>query len=70
VSLQEIASLTNGEYFHASDAGTLQEIYDNIDLQLTVKGENTEITAILAGIGALLFLVGASLSMLWFGRLP
>ena len=69
-SLQEIASLTNGEYFHAADAETLQDIYDNIDLQLTVQGENTEITSVLAGIGALFFLFGGILSMVWFGRLP
>jgi Ca-activated chloride channel family protein len=68
--LQEIASLTNGEYFHAENAETLQEIYDNIDLQLTIAGENTEITSVLAGIGALFFLFGSMLSMVWFGRLP
>ena len=69
-SLQEIANLTNGEYFHAADADALQEIYDTIDLQLTVEGETTEITSVLAGIGALFFLFGGVLSMIWFGRLP
>ncbi|NLF63071.1 MAG: VWA domain-containing protein [Chloroflexi bacterium] len=68
--LQEIASVTNGAYYRAEDAETLREIYRTIDLQLTVEGEQTEITSLLAGLGALFFLVGAVLSMLWFGRVP
>lgn len=68
--LQDIAGLTNGEYFYAEDAADLEEIYDNIDLQLTIRGEKMEITSIIAGIGLLLFLIGGLLSMLWFGRVP
>jgi Ca-activated chloride channel family protein len=69
-ALQEIASLTNGQYYHAEDEESLQEIYKNVDLQLTIKGEKREITSILAGIAALFFLIGGGLSMLWFGRIP
>jgi Ca-activated chloride channel family protein len=69
-ALKEIAGLTNGEYFHAEDETALQEIYENIDLRLTIAGENVEITAIIAGISALLLLAGAALSMAWFGRMP
>lgn len=68
--LQEIAGLTNGSYLYAEDEAALQEIYDTIDLQLTIKGEKMEITAIIAGISLLLLLVGGGLSMLWFGRVP
>ena len=69
-TLQEIASLTNGAYFQADDAASLQEIYKNIDLQLTIDGEKTEITSIIAGISVLLLLIGGALSMTWFGRVP
>ena len=69
-ALQEIASLTNGSYYHAEDEESLQEIYKNIDLQMTIKGEKMEITSILAGIGSFFFLIGGGLSMLWFGRMP
>lgn len=69
-TLQEIASLTNGAYYQAEDEETLREIYENVDLQLTVGGEMTEVTAVFAGIGLLLFLIGAALSLLWFGRMP
>jgi Ca-activated chloride channel family protein len=68
--LQEIASLTNGRYYPATDEESLQEVYENVDLQLTIKGESMEITSFLAGIGALFFLIGGALSMLWFGRIP
>lgn len=68
--LQEIASLTNGTYYNAQDAESLQDIYDNIDLQLLIKGEKMEITAIVAGISMLLFLIGGTLSLVWFGRMP
>jgi Ca-activated chloride channel family protein len=68
--LEQIASMTNGTYYHAEDEETLNEIYDNVDLQLTTRGEKTEVTAIFAGAGLLLFLVGGCLSLLWFGRMP
>ncbi|MDQ4078930.1 MAG: VWA domain-containing protein [Chloroflexota bacterium] len=68
--LQEVASLTNGTYFYAEDEADLQEIYDTIDLQLTIKGDKMEITSIIAGISLLLLLMGSALSMLWFGRVP
>lgn len=69
-ALQAIADVTNGVYYHAEDEESLQEIYRNIDLQLTIKGEKMEVTSILAGIGALFFLLGGGLSMVWFGRVP
>ena len=69
-ALMEIASVTNGAYYQADDAESLHEIYKNIDLQLTISGEKMEITAILAGLSLLFFLIGGVLSMLWFGRMP
>jgi Ca-activated chloride channel homolog len=69
-SLQEIASLTNGSYYHAEDEETLREIYENVDLQLTISGEEMEVTAIFAGLSLLFLLIGGALSLLWFGRVP
>ena len=68
--LQEIANVTNGAYYTASDEELLREIYETIDLNLTIRGEKMEITAIVAGLSALLFLVGGALSLVWFGRVP
>mgnify|MGYP001081215464 CR=1 FL=1 len=69
-ALEEIAGVTNGAYYRAEDGESLQDIYREIDLQLTVKGERMEVTSILAGLGTLFFLIGAGLSMIWFGRVP
>ncbi len=69
-SLQQIAGLTNGTYYNAAASETLQEIYETIDLQLTVREEKMEITSIIAGASILLFLAGGALSLVWFGRVP
>ncbi|MFC1976006.1 VWA domain-containing protein [Chloroflexota bacterium] len=69
-TLQEIASLTNGFYYRAEDEESLQEIYENIDVQLTITGEKMEVTSIVAGVSLLLLLIGGALSLLWFGRVP
>jgi len=66
--LKGIAKGRNGSYFAASDAAALQRVYDSIDLKLTVAARNTEITALFAGAGLLLFLIAAGLSMRWYGR--
>jgi Ca-activated chloride channel family protein len=68
--LEDIANLTNGRYYFAEDEEKLQEIYENIDLQLTVKGEKSEVTSIVAGVSLVFFFIGGALSMVWFGRLP
>ena len=68
--LEEIANLTNGTYYFAEDEQKLLEIYGNIDLQLTVEGEKSEITSIVAGISLVFIFLGGALSMVWFGRLP
>jgi len=69
-TLQEIASLTNGQYYHAEDEESLQEIYENVDLQLTISGEKMEVTSIFAGLSLLFLLIGGALSLLWLGRMP
>jgi Ca-activated chloride channel family protein len=68
--LKEIANLTNGKYFQAEDEESLQEIYENVDLELTISEEKTEITAVVAGISLIFLIIGGTLSLLWFGRVP
>jgi Ca-activated chloride channel homolog len=69
-ALQQIAQLTQGAYFNAQSQEDLRAIYQNLDLQLVVRPEETEITALLAGIGVLFLLIGGACSMLWFNRVP
>ena len=66
--LRGVAARSGGTYFAAADADALQRVYDRIDLKLTVSGRKTEVTAVVAGVGLLCFLVAAALSMRWYGR--
>ncbi len=68
--LQQIATLTTGEYFAAADAATLTSIYAHLDPKLVVAPQKIELTAALAGLALLLVLGGAAASVAWTGRLP
>lgn len=68
--LQEIASVTNGAYYHAADQEALRDIYESVDLKLAVDGEMMEVTAILAALSLPFLLAGGALSMFWLGRAP
>jgi Ca-activated chloride channel family protein len=68
--LQEIAATTDGTYYFADDAEGLAEIYDGIDLRLTVNGEPREVTALVAAGAVVLMLIAAGFSMRWLGRVP
>ena len=66
--LQEISSITGGEYYNAGNEEELRRIYNDLEPKLTIKPEEIEMTSIFAGIAILIFLVGGALSLLWFGR--
>jgi Ca-activated chloride channel family protein len=68
-TLKQIASVSNGTYFNATDSATLSQIYRNIDLRSVTDPQQTEVTALFAGVSTILLLVGGVMSMLWFGRL-
>lgn len=69
-TLQQIAQLTDGTYFNASDTQALLDIYNQLDPQLVFKAEKIEATAVFAGLGILMLLVGGILTLFWFGRVP
>jgi Ca-activated chloride channel family protein len=69
-TLKEIADVTNGSFYRAEDEEALQAIYKEVDLQLTTRGEEMEITALISGLSSLLLLLGGGLSLFWFGRVP
>ncbi len=68
--LKEIASLTNGSYYHASDEESMLEVYKQVDLGLSIRGEKMEVTAVFAGLGLVFLLTAGALSFVWFGRIP
>ncbi len=68
--LQQIAQISDGTYYNAASAADLQKIYDNLDPQLVLKPQVTEVTSLFAGAGIATLLVGGLLSLWWLGRLP
>jgi Ca-activated chloride channel family protein len=68
-SLKTIATLTQGEYFYAGTAPDLQKIYQNLNTKLFFEQKETEISALFAAAAAVLALVSALLSLLWFNRI-
>jgi Ca-activated chloride channel family protein len=68
-ALKGIATATRGEYFYAGTATDLKKIYEGMNSRFVMERKETEITALFAAAGALLALVAAGLSMLWFNRI-
>lgn len=69
-ALQAIATRTQGTYFYAAQSSDLEAVYADLGTRLSWVREQTEVTAIAAGIGALLLMVAALLSLRWFQRFP
>jgi Ca-activated chloride channel family protein len=68
-SLKTIANVTRADYFYAGNAVDLQKIYKNLNTKLFFEQKETEITALFAAAAAVLALLSASLSLLWFNRI-
>jgi Ca-activated chloride channel family protein len=64
-TLQAIASVTGGAYFPAASASELVAVLDSLPTALITEHEVVELTALLAGVGALLVLLAIGLSQLW-----
>lgn len=67
-TLKAIAHRTQGEYFHAATAEDLKKVYETLSSRLSVEKKETEVSALLALLAAVLMLTGAGLSMLWYHR--
>lgn len=67
-SLQQVATVTQGEYFYAGTAADLKKVYQSLSSRLVVETKETEISFLLAAAGAFLMLLGTGLSVTWFAR--
>jgi Ca-activated chloride channel homolog len=67
-TLKQVASATRAEYFYAGNALDLKKVYQSLGTRLSAHRKETEISALFAGLGALLTLLAAGLSVWWFGR--
>jgi Ca-activated chloride channel family protein len=69
-TLQQIAQISGGEFFTATDADGLKRVYDELGSRLGTRKENREIGDYFAGGAAAFLLAGGLLSALWFRRVP
>jgi Ca-activated chloride channel family protein len=69
-TLQQVSQITKGTYYGADQVTTLRSIYSDVGSLLVTKNRTIEVTGLLAGGAAILFLAGALLSFAWLGRLP
>jgi Ca-activated chloride channel family protein len=64
-TLQLVADETGGEYYAATSARELQHVFENLPTSTITRREKVEISALFAGLGALLALGAIGLSMRW-----
>lgn len=68
-TLKAIANKTQAEYYYAGTAADLTKVYNTLSSRLTVEKKETEISALFALGAAVLALLSAGLSLLWFNRI-
>jgi Ca-activated chloride channel homolog len=66
--LKTVADLTRGEYFLADSAAELKRIYQSMSSRFVMERKELEVGALFAAGAALLALLGAGLSVAWYGR--
>jgi Ca-activated chloride channel family protein len=67
-TLRSIAQITGGTFSAAPDAARLESVYRELGTRLARDRKRVEVTSAFAAGGALLVLVGSTLSSLWFRR--
>jgi len=68
-TLKAIATRTSADYFYAGTANDLKKVYETLSSRLTVEKRETEVSALFALAAAVLALLSAGLSVLWFNRI-
>ena len=68
-SLKSIANITRGEYFYAGTAMDLKQVYQALNARLVFEKRETEVTALFSAAAAVVAVLSALLSLLWFNRL-
>jgi Ca-activated chloride channel family protein len=69
-TLREIARVSGGEFFTATDAEGLARVYEELGSRLGTRKESREVGDYFAGGAAAFLLAGGALSAFWFRRLP
>lgn len=67
-TLQQVAQLSGGEFFTATDAEGLKRVYEDLGSRLGTRDQLREVGDYFAGGAAALLLAGGALGALWFRR--
>ena len=67
-TLRVIAQTTGGSFSEAPSAARLESVYRELGTRLARDRKRVEVTSAFAAGGAVLLLVGSTLSSLWFRR--
>jgi len=68
-TLKEVARVSGGKSYTATETDKLKEIYANLGTSLSSRSEKREVTAFFAGGAIALLIAAGSMSLRWFGRL-
>lgn len=66
--LRSVAATTRGEYFQAGSGSELRRIYEGLKSRFVLEKKQTEVSALLSALAALLVLLSAGLSLSWNNR--
>jgi Ca-activated chloride channel family protein len=69
-ALEDIADQTGGTAFTAETGEQLAAVYEDIGTSVGFETEQVEITTLFVGLGLVLLMATAGLSLVWFNRLP
>jgi Ca-activated chloride channel homolog len=64
-TLQNISALTGGEYYSATSADELHEVFRELPTNLVMRQETQEVSVLFAALGALLAALALGLSQIW-----
>lgn len=67
-TLRQVAMLTDGEYFQASSAADLTQVYRRLSSRLALERKEVEVSALLAAGAVVLLILACGLSVVWFRR--
>lgn len=68
-TLQAIADITHGAYFHAGSAEDLKKVYQDLNARFVLERKDFEITFLFAAAAVVLLLASSLLSLVWFSRI-
>jgi Ca-activated chloride channel homolog len=69
-AMRRVATISGARTFNAYDGDEVATVYERLGSQVATREERREITAAFVGGAAAFLLVGAVMSLRWFGRLP